>query len=314
MGRPEPVDSPLVVLPTYNEAANIAEMLYAVAVVLPAASVLVVDDGSPDGTADVVEATAAVLPVRVDVLRREGKLGLGTAYRSGFEWGLARGHDALVQMDSDFQHDPSALPSLLAALDAGADMAIGSRYVAGGSIPTTWPWYRRELSRWGNRYASLMLRLGVHDATAGYRAHRSSFLERLDLGSIGTDGYGFQVQLTHRARRAGGTIVEVPIHFGERTRGESKMSGRIILEAFAMATKIGLKERLRSSTRQSRERAPPLSLASRVSHSSVLESPCEHGDTAARHEHPPSGGCSARRFARCWWNGGRAVDGVRNRW
>ena len=180
MGRPAPVVSPLVVLPTYNEAANIAEMLNAVAGVLPAASVLVVDDGSPDGTAGVVATTAESLPISVDVLSRGSKLGLGTAYRAGFEWGLAHGHDALVQMDSDFQHDPAALPSLLAAVDDGADMAIGSRYVAGGSIPATWPWYRRELSRSGNRYASLMLRLGVHDATAGFRAHRSTFLHSPD--------------------------------------------------------------------------------------------------------------------------------------
>src|SRR5205814_300431 len=131
------------------------------------------DDGSPDGTADVAASTACSLPIDVVVMRRERKLGLGTAYRAGFRWGLDHGHDALVQMDSDFQHDPAAIPSLIAALDDGADMAIGSRYVAGGSIPPTWPWYRRHLSRWGNRYASGLLGLRVHDATAGFRAHRS---------------------------------------------------------------------------------------------------------------------------------------------
>ena len=124
-------------------------------------------------------------------------------------------------------------------------MAIGSRYVPGGSIPTSWPWYRRELSRWGNRYASGLLHLGVRDATAGFRAHRASFLRSLDLEAIDTDGYGFQVQLTYRARQAGGTIVEVPIQFGERTRGESKMSGRIIAEAFVMATRTGVRDRFR---------------------------------------------------------------------
>ena len=237
------VARPLVVLPTYNEASNVAEMLRRIDAVVRA-DVLVVDDGSPDGTADVAEGLASELSVNVQVMRRDRKLGLGTAYRAGFRWGMDHGHDALVQMDSDFQHDPAAVPALLAALDAGADMAIGSRYVTGGSIPASWPWYRRELSRWGNRYASGLLRLGVRDATAGFRAHRASFLERLDLESIDTDGYGFQVQLTHRARQAGGSIVEVPIHFGERTRGESKMSGRIIAEAFVMATRTGIRDRM----------------------------------------------------------------------
>ena len=236
---------PLVVLPTYNEAANISEMLQRLAAVVPAATVLVVDDGSPDATADVAEASASSLPLTVHVLRRGGKLGLGTAYRAGFRWGLEHGHDALVQMDSDFQHDPAAVPSLLTALEQGADMAIGSRYVSGGSIPDSWPWYRRGLSRWGNRYASRVLRLGVRDATAGFRAHRSTFMSQLNLDAIDTDGYGFQVQLTYRARQAAGVIVEVPIQFGERTRGDSKMSGRIILEAFAMATRTAIHDRLR---------------------------------------------------------------------
>jgi hypothetical protein len=147
---------------------------------------------------------------------------------------------------------------LLAALDRGADMAIGSRYVAGGSIPPTWPWRRRTLSRWGNRYASALLHLGVHDATAGFRAHRSSFIHTIDLDAIDTDGYGFQVQLTYRARKAAGVITEVPISFGERIRGDSKMSGRIILEAFLMATRLGLRDRVRRElpTRVDRDDTP----------------------------------------------------------
>jgi dolichol-phosphate mannosyltransferase len=237
---------PLVVLPTYNEAANITTMLERIADAVPSASVLIVDDASPDGTADEAERAASRLPIPVTVMRRSGKLGLGTAYRAGFQWGIDHGHDAVIQMDSDFQHDPAAVPALIGALDGGADMAIGSRYVEGGSIPPTWPWYRRELSRWGNRYASTVLALHVQDTTAGFRAHRASFLAEIDLASIDTDGYGFQVQLTYRARRTGGVIVEVPIAFGERLHGESKMSGRIIVEAFFMATRIGIRDRLRS--------------------------------------------------------------------
>jgi glycosyltransferase involved in cell wall biosynthesis len=225
-------------------------MLRRIDTVLPSATMLVVDDGSPDGTADVAEHSGAKIGEgRVVVLRRARKSGLGTAYREGFRWGLAAGHDALIQMDSDFQHDPASLPELIAPLSQGADMVIGSRYTAGGSIPETWPWHRRQLSRWGNRYASAVLGLGVRDATAGYRAHRADAIARLDLDAIRADGYGFQVEITYRTRQAGGVIVEVPIQFGERLHGESKMSSRIIAEAFVMVTKRAVRDRLRRGRR-----------------------------------------------------------------
>lgn len=235
---------PLVVIPTFNEASNIAAMVAAVMVSLPDASILVVDDGSPDGTADIVETSAAAFSDgRVSVLRRSAKQGLGTAYVAGFRWGLGHGHDVVVQMDADFQHDPASLPDLVAALDGGADMAIGSRYVAGGSVPAEWPRSRKALSRLGNKYATTMLRLPVRDATAGFRAHRATLLEQLDLETISADGYGFQIELTHRARLAGARMVEVPIQFGERTRGESKMSARIVVEALWLVTRWSVRRR-----------------------------------------------------------------------
>jgi dolichol-phosphate mannosyltransferase len=240
------VRRPLVVLPTYNEAENIAAIVERVGAAVPSATLLVVDDGSPDGTADLAVAAGVELGGdRVEVLRRGAKAGLGTAYGAGFRWGIEHGHDALIQMDSDFQHDPDSLPGLIAPLNNGADVVIGSRYVSGGSIPDHWPWHRRNLSRWGNRYASAMLGLGVHDATAGFRAYRADFLACLDLDAIRADGYGFQIEMTYRTRLAGGTIVEVPIQFGERHRGESKMSMQIVVEAFALVTRWGLRDRVR---------------------------------------------------------------------
>lgn len=234
----------LVVIPTYNERANIGLMIAAVLGILPSATVLVVDDGSPDGTADVVEAAATSHRTgQVELLRRPGKAGLGTAYVDGFRWGMEHGHDVVVQMDADFQHDPASIPSLLVAIESGADMAVGSRYVVGGSVPTTWPWHRRALSRFGNRFARTMLELPVCDVTAGFRAHRRSLLGRIDIDSLRADGYGFQIELTYRARLAKASIVEVPIQFGERTRGESKMSLRIVVEALWLVTRWGLRRR-----------------------------------------------------------------------
>ena len=233
---------PLVVLPTYNEALNIAEVLTKVRAAVPDAEVLVVDDGSRDGTAELAEQLGAQLQ-QIEVLRRPEKAGLGSAYRAGFRIGLERGLDAMVEMDSDLSHDPAALPSLLAAIDDGADLVIGSRYVPGGSIPK-WRLHRRLLSRWGNRYAAALLRLGVSDSTGGYRVYRATMLKAIDLDAVRADGYGFQIEMTYAVARAGGKIVEVPISFSDRLRGTSKMSGRIVVEAMVLVTWWGLRDRV----------------------------------------------------------------------
>ncbi len=232
----------LVVIPTYNEADNVDEVLSRLRTAVPDAEVLVVDDNSPDGTADLV-ATRAERDDHVHVLRRPGKAGLGSAYRAGFAWGAERGFEVMVEMDADLSHDPAALPALLQGVDDGADLVIGSRYVSGGSIPE-WAWHRKALSRWGNRYVTAMLALGVADATAGYRAYRATMLDALDLASIRADGYGFQIEMTYRTVQLGGTIVEVPIAFTDRTRGTSKMSSRIIVEALALVTRWGIGDRV----------------------------------------------------------------------
>ncbi|HWC10083.1 MAG TPA: polyprenol monophosphomannose synthase [Acidimicrobiales bacterium] len=232
----------LVVLPTYEEADNIAEVLSRLRAAVPEADVLVVDDGSPDGTADVAKAVAHEVG-GIDVLVRPGKAGLGSAYRTGFDEGMARGYEVLVEMDSDLSHDARALPSLLQAVDDGADLAIGSRYVPGGSIPR-WSVGRRALSRWGNRYAAFMLRLAVHDATSGYRAYRATALAAIDLDRVRADGYGFQIEMAHLVASNGGRVVERPIEFVDRVRGTSKMSTRIVLEALALVTWWGVRTRL----------------------------------------------------------------------
>ncbi len=232
----------LVVVPTYNEGANIEEVLRRTRAAVPEVEVLVVDDGSPDGTAARAEELAVDLG-GVHVLRRTEKTGLGAAYRAGFTWGLARGFDVLVEMDADLSHDPAALPSLLGALAGGADLVIGSRYVPGGTIPN-WPWYRRALSRYGNVYANLALGLGVKDATGGYRAYRGDLLVLLDISHFRSTGYTFQIESTYRVRRAGGKVVEVPISFTDRVHGTSKMSSRIIFEALVLVTHWAVRDRL----------------------------------------------------------------------
>jgi dolichol-phosphate mannosyltransferase len=237
----------LVVLPTYNEVENIGEVLEAVRRAVPTCGILVVDDNSPDGTAEVAERVGAEVG-GVEVLRRPGKAGLGSAYRAGFRHGMAQGFDAFVEMDSDLSHDPAALPTLLAASEAGAALVIGSRYVPGGSIPD-WSLHRRLLSRWGNRYAGAVLGLDVRDATAGFRVYRRAALETIDLESIRADGYGFQIEMAYQVARAGGRIVESPISFSDRVRGESKMSSRIIVEALVLVTWWALRDRVLARAR-----------------------------------------------------------------
>jgi len=232
----------LIVLPTFNEADNIVEVLRKLRAVVPEASVLVVDDSSPDGTADLVEEVAAEIG-DVSVMRRPAKSGLGSAYRDGFRHGLAAGYDVMVEMDSDLSHDPAALPSLLAAAADGAALALGSRYIPGGSIPD-WSWHRRALSRWGNRYAAAVLGIDVNDATSGYRAYRAEALAGIDFHTVQADGYGFQVEMAYRVLASGGRIVEVPISFTDRVRGESKMSSSIVVEALVLVTWWAIRDRI----------------------------------------------------------------------
>lgn len=243
----------LVVLPTYNEAANISRILEAVRRACPEAGVLVVDDASPDGTADLAKAAAERLG-SIDVLVRPAKNGLGNAYKAGFAWGLERGYEAFVEMDSDFSHDPADLPRLLAPLEAGsAELAIGSRYVPGGAIPN-WSVSRRLLSRFGNLYAKYALGLGVEDSTAGFRAYARGLLERIDLEAVRADSYGFQVEMTYFSILAGAAVVEVPIRFVDRVEGDSKMSSHTVTEALLLVTGLGLKR----LTHPSRLARPPV--------------------------------------------------------
>ncbi|HEX3333644.1 MAG TPA: polyprenol monophosphomannose synthase [Acidimicrobiales bacterium] len=245
---------PLVVIPTYNEAENIERMLHRIHECLPEAGVLVVDDGSPDGTADLVEAAAAQFP-DVNLLRRSAKSGLGSAYRAGFAWGLERGYDACVEIDADFSHDPAALPGLVAPIEEGYDVAIGSRYIEGGSIPN-WAWHRHLLSRGGNIYASAVLGLGVADSTAGFRCYSARILRELDLHRIRAEGYGFQIEMTYRSKQHGAAITEVPISFVDRAAGESKMSSFIVVEALALVTWWGLGRLVHSVRRLGRGSGP----------------------------------------------------------
>ena len=232
----------LVIIPTYLEAENIADVLGQVRAAVPQADVLVVDDASPDGTADLARAAGDELG-RVDVLVRPGKGGLGGAYRAGFKQAFAKGYDVVVQMDADLSHPPDRLSALLAQVEEGADIAIGSRYVKGGAT-ANWPLVRQVLSRVGNLYASTVLGLGVKDATAGFRAYRADILETVETSATKATGYGFQLELSYRAHRLGATIVEVPITFNDRVRGVSKMSWHIIGEAISLVTWWGLRDRV----------------------------------------------------------------------
>lgn len=233
----------LVCTPTYIEAQNIEEFLRRARAAVPDADILVLDDNSPDGTADVAEKVAAELG-GIEVLRRPEKRGLGNAYRAGFAVGMARGYDILVQIDADLSHDPAVLPELIAAVEQGADLAIGSRYVPGGSIPN-WPARRRAMSKYGNLYTNFMLRTGAKDATAGYRAFRADALRAVDYAATRAKGYGFQIELAYRVSRWGGRIVEVPITFADRVRGQSKMSFAVMVEEMTLVSWWGIRDRLR---------------------------------------------------------------------
>jgi dolichol-phosphate mannosyltransferase len=236
----------LIVIPTYNERECLPQIVPAVRAAIPEAAVLVVDDGSPDGTGALADQLAAA-DARVRVLHRAAKGGLGAAYLAAFQQALAApahggGWDRIVQMDADFSHDPNDVPRLLAALDAGADLAIGSRYVAGGGTEN-WGLGRRLVSRGGGLYARGVLGVGIHDLTAGFKAWRASTLRGIQLGAVSARGYGFQIEMTFRALRNDFRVVEVPIRFIDRRVGQSKMSGSIFFEALTLVwqlrTRIG---------------------------------------------------------------------------
>lgn len=234
--RPDARSRPLVILPTYEEAENIVPVLESVRAEVHEADILVVDDAGADGTAALATEVGRRLG-GIAVLRRPGKAGLGTAYLTGFAFALLHGYAVAIEMDSDRSHDPHVLPALLAELDAGADLAIGSRYVPGGVIPR-WAAHRRLLSWGGNRVASLALGTAVADLTSGFRAYRCEVLGGSDLASIRSEGYGFQIEMAARVLASGGRVVEVPITFQDRIRGTSKLSGRIVAEAFVLCATL----------------------------------------------------------------------------
>ena len=226
----------LVIVPTYNERENIRRLVSSVLAQDERLEVLVVDDGSPDGTGAIVDEMAAADP-RVHVLHRERKLGLGTAYLAGFAWALERGYDIVFEMDADFSHDPAHLPQFLSAIES-ADLVLGSRYRDGKVTVVNWPIGRLMLSYFANVYARWVTGLDLFDATGGFKCFRRKVLERIDLKDVRSNGYAFQIEMSFRAWRHGFRIVEIPIVFHDRTEGESKMSGNIVREAVFMVWRL----------------------------------------------------------------------------
>ena len=227
-----------IVIPTYNERDGLADIVHAVRAAVPDASILIVADNSPDGTGQLADELAAADP-RVRVRHRAGKEGLGRAYVDAFLALLDEGWERIVQMDADFSHDPHDVPRLLRALDDGADVAVGSRYVSGGTT-VNWGVRRKLISRGGSLYARWVLGVGVRDLTAGFKAWRSEILRRIPLREVGALGYGFLIEMTYRARRAGARLVEIPIRFVDRRVGQSKMSETIFIEAITIVWRLRL--------------------------------------------------------------------------
>ena len=230
----------LIIVPTHNEAANIAEVLDRLDEHVPDADVMVIDDASTDDTRAIVRARMQGHP-NLRLVERDRKNGLGDAYLHAFRLGLDDGYEALVEIDADLSHDPAVLPTMLAVAEHGIALVIGSRYIPGGSV-IGWPKRRTWLSRWGNRYAAIMLGLAVNDATAGYRVYRADTLREIGIDGVQADGYGFQIEMTYRTVQAGLSVVEVPIAFRDRVAGTSKMHRSIIIEAFKLVTLWGVRD------------------------------------------------------------------------
>lgn len=246
----------VVVMPTYNELANLEPTIGGIMESCAGVDILVVDDASPDGTGELADRMAQKNP-RIFVLHRKAKNGLGPAYLAGFQWALLRGYDVVCEMDMDGSHRPQDLPRLLAVMDndPSVDLVIGSRRVAGGTTEN-WPWYRDLISRGGSWYSRLCLGIDVRDMTAGFRAYRASCLRRLRLDTVKANGYVFQIDMTRRVKAAGGRIIEVPIVFVERKRGKSKMSKAIVVEAMTSVTRWGFQRLTRTGDYRPRRHRP----------------------------------------------------------
>lgn len=235
----------LIILPTYNEADNVPVLIPRIFKYLPDCTVLVIDDGSPDRTAEIAKSLTNKYP-NLEVINQGAKMGLGSAYRFGFLWGVSRGFDELIQMDSDMSHRVRDLSNLIEMKSRlGADLVIGSRWISGGEIEN-WSKGRELLSRFANRYVRTVLNLGINDSTSGFRVYSADLIKKLELEDMKSEGYCFQIEMTRAARKAGGKIVEVPITFRERESGVSKMSKAIVIEAMALVTLWGIKRVIRS--------------------------------------------------------------------
>ncbi len=237
-----PMTRSILVLPTYNEAENLQRFIESVLQSAPGIHVLVIDDDSPDGTGAIADSLNAAHP-EVRVIHRHHERGLGSAYRTGFRMVHGEPYDVVVTMDADFSHDPMEIPHLIRLVESGADVVVGSRYCPGGKI-ADWPWHRRALSKWANRYTRAMLGVRVSDCTSGYRAYRASALDAIETENVPGDGYVFLSQIIYRAGKARLGIMEHPITFKDRELGQSKMNWKVISESMLLVTVIGLKRRI----------------------------------------------------------------------
>ena len=238
-------DRAVVLIPTYNEAANILIVLESVLSLKEEISIIVIDDNSSDGTADLVKSVQERLPERITIIEREGKLGLGTAYLTGFKRALELGFDYICEMDADLSHNPDDLPLLIAPIRNGeADVAVGSRYINGVRV-MNWPLSRLILSYGAGIYTRAITQLPVHDVTAGFKCYHRTVLETLDLSRVKSNGYSFQIEMKYKAWRKGFRLTEVPIIFTERTEGQSKMSKKIVMEAMTKVWELRLRDTFR---------------------------------------------------------------------